>query len=198
MSTEDTFKKCSTCRAPILFEQKYWACSVSTCNRSKLALYFCSLPCWEAHVPEARHRDAWAEERKAPTRAAYLAEQASTSNASTAQPEASRAAREALSAALDVTRSVVGAAQSEPVRAARIVGAAATNAGIEGDDEVLVVVSKLKKYIREQSGMNTSDGAMGPISDHLRTLCRDAIRHASEDGRKTVMDRDFLPFLHRR
>lgn len=202
MSPEDTFKKCSTCREPILFEQKYWACSVSTCNRSKLALYFCSLPCWEAHVPEARHRDAWAEEQKAPTRAAYLAEQAATSNASPASPEAPRATREAISTpsseAARTARSVTAAPEPEPGRTARIVGATAKNPSSESDDEILVVVSKLKKYIRDQSGMNTSDGAMGPISDHLRTLCRDAIRHANEEGRKTVMDRDFLPFLHRR
>jgi hypothetical protein len=56
-------------------------------------------------------------------------------------------------------------------------------------------VSKLKKYVRDQSGMNTSDGAVSPLSNHLRSLCREAIRHANEEGRKTVMDRDFLPFL---
>lgn len=174
MSQEDSFKKCSTCRQPILFEQKYWACSVSTCNRSKLALYFCSLPCWEAHVPEARHRDAWAEEQKAPSRAAYLAAQESSA------PNLPSAATEA-------------------PRAARIVGAASSvTASGDADDEVLVVVSKLKKYIRDQGGMNTSDTAMAPLSAHLRALCRDAIRHASEDGRKTVMDRDFLPFLSSR
>jgi histone H3/H4 len=174
MSQEDSFKKCSTCRQPIHFEQKYWACSVSTCNRSKLALYFCSLPCWEAHVPEARHRDAWAEEQKAPVRAAYLAAQESSA------PNASSSA-------------------AEVPRAARIVGAASpVAAGGEADDEVLVVVSKLKKYIRDHAGMNTSDSAVAPLSAHLRSLCREAIRHASEDGRKTVMDRDFLPFLNAR
>jgi hypothetical protein len=170
MSHEDSFKKCSTCREPILFEQKYWACSVSTCNRSKLALYFCSLPCWEAHVPEARHRDAWAEEQKAPTRAAYLLQQPASSESVATPAEAPRAAR------------IVGATGANPSSAA-------------GDDDVLVVVSKLKKYIRDRSGMNTSDTAMGPLSEHLRALCRDAIRHATEEGRKTVMDRDFAPFL---
>src|SRR5512133_3882767 len=94
MPNEDSFKKCSTCRQPILFEQKYWACSVSTCNRSKLAFYFCSLPCWEAHVPEARHRDAWAEEQKAPSRAAYLAAQeSSVPNTPSSTAETARAAR---------------------------------------------------------------------------------------------------------
>jgi len=168
MSQEESFKKCSTCRRPILFEQKYWSCSVSTCNRSKLALYFCSLPCWEAHVPEARHRDAWAEEQTAPSRVAYLAEQQSRSGGISAP--------------------------AEPARNARIVESA-TDKGSEGDDDVLIVVSKLKKYIRDRSGMNTSDGAIAPLSNHVRALCQRAIRHAAEEGRKTVMDRDFMPFL---
>jgi hypothetical protein len=171
MAQEDCFKKCSTCRQPILFEQKYWTCSVSTCNRNKIALYFCSLPCWEAHVPEARHRDAWAEEQTAPARSACLAEQqVAGSNPTPAQDSA---------------------------RHARIVGAAPSRADAT-DDDVLVVVSKVKKYIRDCSGMNTSDSAMAPLSDHIRALCREAIRHAGEEGRKTVMERDFLPFLNPR
>jgi histone H3/H4 len=40
--------------------------------------------------------------------------------------------------------------------------------------------------------MNTSESVTGVLSDHLRTLCDQAIAHAAEDGRKTVMDRDFL------
>ena len=58
-------------------------------------------------------------------------------------------------------------------------------------DEVLVVVSKLKTYIKEKSGMNTSGNVMPVISDRLRQMCDEAIRNAQSDGRKTVMDRDF-------
>lgn len=58
-------------------------------------------------------------------------------------------------------------------------------------DEVLVVVSKLKKYIRAKSGMNTSDAVVSVLSDHLRHVCDLAIQKATEDGRKTVLDRDF-------
>jgi len=32
---------------------------------------------------------------------------------------------------------------------------------------------------------------MEVLSDRLRTLCDDGIRHAAADGRKTLMDRDF-------
>ena len=38
-------------------------------------LYFCSLPCWEAHLPMMRHRDAWAVEARAPERDAWEREQ---------------------------------------------------------------------------------------------------------------------------
>jgi histone H3/H4 len=57
--------------------------------------------------------------------------------------------------------------------------------------ETLVVVSKLKNYIREASGMNTSGAVADVLSDIVRNLCNDAIERAKNDGRKTVMDRDF-------
>ncbi len=172
MSDPESFKKCSTCKQPLAFGEKYWACSVSTCNRPKLALYFCSLPCWEAHVPEMRHRDAWAEERRAPTLEAYLREQRPVE--------------------------VVGRSAELP-RRAKVVGASATEPGsgsspsAEGEPDVLVVVSKLKRYIKDRSDMNTSDNVVGIISDHIRALAREAIHNAAADGRKTVMDRDFPP-----
>ena len=58
--------------------------------------------------------------------------------------------------------------------------------------EILVVVSKLKNYVREKSGMNTSSGVGAVLSEAIRKLCDDAIEHAKKDGRKTVMDRDFV------
>jgi hypothetical protein len=57
--------------------------------------------------------------------------------------------------------------------------------------DVLVVVSKLKAYVRARSGMNTSDAVMDLLSDRLRRLCDEAIRSAQRDGRRTVMERDF-------
>jgi histone H3/H4 len=58
-------------------------------------------------------------------------------------------------------------------------------------EDVLVVVSKLKAYIRAASGMNTSDGVAEVLSARLRELCDAAIEQARAAGRKTVMDRDF-------
>lgn len=63
--------------------------------------------------------------------------------------------------------------------------------GTETKTEVLVVASKLKNYIREKSGMNTSGAVMEALSNKIRQLCDQAIERAKQDGRKTVMDRDF-------
>lgn len=60
-----------------------------------------------------------------------------------------------------------------------------------GEKEVLVVVSKLKNYIRDAGGMNTAGNAAPALSDIIRRLCDQAIANAKKDGRKTVMDRDF-------
>jgi len=167
--SNDTFKRCSTCKSPIEFGVQYYTCSVSTCNRPKLALFFCGLPCWEAHVPEARHRDAWAEQQKAPSRAQYAA----------SQVEQAPAARSRVVSPSPVINSSV-------------------SAEAEGEDDVLVVVSKLKRYIRIRSEMNTSDTVVGPLSNYLRQLCNEAIRNAARDGRKTVFDRDFAPLIGKR
>jgi len=58
-------------------------------------------------------------------------------------------------------------------------------------NEVLVVASKLKNYIRDKSSMNTSANVMQAVSDKIREMCDQAIENAKSDGRKTVMDRDF-------
>ena len=64
-------------------------------------------------------------------------------------------------------------------------------------DDVMVVVSKVKKYIRDRSGMNTSDAIAEALGEHVRKVCDDAIRNAVRDGRKTVLDRDVPPAFPR-
>ena len=58
-------------------------------------------------------------------------------------------------------------------------------------NEVLVVVSKLKNYVRSSSGMNTAGNVAPALSAMVRKLCDQAVERAKADGRKTVMDRDF-------
>jgi len=58
-------------------------------------------------------------------------------------------------------------------------------------NDILVVASKLKNYIRSKSDMNTSASVMEVVSDRIREMCDQAIENARNDKRKTVKDRDF-------
>ena len=153
MTTPESFwRRCSSCKREIRFEVPYWTCSVSTCNRKGSSFVFCSVACWNAHVPTMRHRESWAEEQRSPTRDEWESHDTETPGS----PESP----------------------------------APTPTG-EVPHEVLIVASKLKHYVRARSGMNTSDSVMEVLSRRVRALCDDAIQRAREDGRKTIMDRDF-------
>ena len=56
--------------------------------------------------------------------------------------------------------------------------------------EVLVVASKIKSYIKEKGGMNTSGAVPEELSKRVLALLDKAVENAKADGRKTVMDRD--------
>lgn len=200
LADDGTWKHCNICKAPMAFGAEYYVCSVSTCNRKRTGLLFCSLACFEAHLPTARHRDAWAEREQAPSRAEWQAALAAEA------AEGDRAPAADAPAAVTRPEPPRGAGAEPPARrvvGARVVGARvvqATPPPSEGADahDVLVVVSKLKKYVRDWSGMNTSDAAMAVLSDHLRELCQEATRQAGLDGRRTVLDRDFTKVLAER
>jgi hypothetical protein len=176
----ETWLKCSACKNPIPYNATHWVCSVSTCNRSRTRLVFCTVSCWDSHVAMLRHRDAWAVEAKAPTKEAWERELAEN------PPEPAAP----VPAAAPAQRKVVGAAS--PSAAAAAEGVQLANA----EREILIVVSKLKKYIKDRSGMNCSDAVAEVLSDHVRAICDDSIRAAARDERKTVLDRD-VPRLRR-
>lgn len=166
----DSWRKCSTCKDDIGFDTTYWVCNVSTCNRRPLELVFCSVDCWDAHVPTMRHKESWAEERTSPKRGAAQA-QPESPKVREPKPEKKR---------IDM--------RGEPKKAP------AAGAAIELDpappDEILVVTSKVKAYIKARSGMNTSAAVMEELSNHVRRICDKAIESAAEHERKTVLDRD--------
>lgn len=56
--------------------------------------------------------------------------------------------------------------------------------------DVLVVTSKVKKFVREKSGFNTSAELVEGLSQEVEKLCLAAIERAKADGRKTVKGRD--------
>jgi histone H3/H4 len=109
---------------------------------------FCSLQCFDAHVPVLNHRDAGAFEKKAPSQKDFEVEKDPTR-------------KDSKSSSIEST-----------------------------SQQTLVVVSKVKDYIRSQSGLNTSDSVMRILTEYLERKTDQAIENAKKSGRKTVLDRD--------
>jgi hypothetical protein len=145
----ERWRRCSACKDDISLGGVYWVCSVSTCNRVRTALVFCSVDCWEIHLPTDRHREAWAVEERAPL-----------------QPD-----------------------PPEGTPRKRKTQSASATGGNPGD-EILIVASRLKAYIRSQAGYNTSDSVLPVLSAAVRVICDQAIRNARSHERQTVLDRD--------
>lgn len=63
----------------------------------------------------------------------------------------------------------------------------------QADDsqEILIVASKLKQYIKDKYDMNTAANVMEALSRDVRRLTDRAVEKARSEGRKTVMDRDY-------
>lgn len=57
--------------------------------------------------------------------------------------------------------------------------------------DILIVASKLKKYIKDRHDLNTSGNVMERLSDIVRRIVDEAVPEARKEGRKTLMDRDF-------
>lgn len=180
----DPWKKCTACKNPIPFNAVHWVCSVSTCTRRATDYVFCTVSCWDSHVAELRHRDAWAVEKRAPSKEAWERELAEN------PPPAPSAPPKPAAPAAPVVRRVVGAESSAPVASSSAAPAAGQLQLQDAEKEILIVVSKMKKYIKDRSGFNCSDAVAEHLSEHVRMVCDDAIRAAAKDERKTVLDRD--------
>jgi hypothetical protein len=148
----DRWRRCSACKNDIALGGVYWVCSVSTCNRKRTALAFCSVDCWEIHLPTERHREAWAVEERAP-----------------ATPDPPEGAPR--------TRTTKSSASARPATG-------------QSNAEILVVVSRLKAYIRRHDGYNTSDSVLPVLSNAIRKICDEGIRNARNAERQTVLERD--------
>jgi hypothetical protein len=145
------WRKCSSCKKDIMTGQKYYLCSVSTCRGAATNYVFCSIACWDAHVPIERHR----------------------------------------SESAGAIEKVAGADPAPaPAGQRKIVSQPSAPAKQTTEDEVLVVVTKVRKYIADKSGMNTSGGVYDVLTDRIKNICDKAIENARAQGRKTVMDRD--------
>lgn len=161
MSEENHWRRCSACKQPIALGVQYYICSVSTCQHKRTGLAFCSVECWEVHLPGANHREAWALDRTAPKR-----------------KEATAPAPAGASGGGTPKRRII---PSTPAPA---------SAGDDVPIETLIIGSRLKAYVLASSGLATSDKVMAPLSDVVRKAIDQAIRRATDGDRKTVLDRD--------
>jgi histone H3/H4 len=66
----------------------------------------------------------------------------------------------------------------------------ASNTNIS-EDEILIVASKLKQYIKTKHDLSTSADVLDILSALVRNLTDSACHKAKTSGRKTVMSRDF-------
>ena len=158
---QNFWRKCSSCKKPISFGSRYYVCSVSSCNGQRTGYAFCSMQCFDAHIPGARHRDAGAIEQKAPTTAQQ--------SAPTPSPQKNQ----------------------QPQRRIIAPSGPTSSAQTKVPHDTLIIASRLKEYIDARSGgYNTSAAVIDILSDYVRTACDRAIESARADGRKTIMERD--------
>lgn len=171
------WRNCSSCKKSINYTSRYYECNVSTCTGRRTGYVFCSVPCWETHLPQARHRDAWAIEKQSPSFAQYQQElKAESGGSETPAPRNADTAGGQLAGS--GRRLMVKPGASSALSQAQA-------------HEVLVVVSKMKQYVKDRADMNTSADVSDVLSNLLRRACDDAIDRARADGRKTLMARDF-------
>ncbi len=167
----DFWKKCSSCKKSIPFSTTYYVCSVSTCTALRTNYVFCSVHCFERHLPGARHKDAAAIEK--------TSESANQAPATRALPASAPGSSPSPLNVKTPQRVFASPSSQKPANASNI------------PREVLVIASRLKEYVQARSDYNTSASVMEFLSDHLRVICDRAIDNARAEGRKTVMDRDF-------
>lgn len=181
----ECWKKCSSCKKDIGYSTKYYLCSVSTCRHSRKGFTFCSPSCWSEHLGFANHREAWAEDYVSPAKGQsvggnVVAKQAQISNNIPAT---------AVTSALPATpRKIVvgqGSIRDREDEAKRL--SAETN---QITTDTLVVVSKVKQFIRDESDFNTSQCCIDALTQKVIKECLKAIEEANNAGRKTVMGRD--------
>jgi hypothetical protein len=164
LSEENHWRRCSACKNPIALGAQYFVCSVSTCQHKRTGLAFCSVECWEVHLPGANHREAWALDRTAPKRREDVASAPASSSSSGSDAPRRRIIP-------NTPKAQAGSDNAVPM-------------------ETLIIGSRLKAYVLASSGLATSDKVMGPLSEIVRKAIDQAIRRARDGDRKTVLDRD--------
>ncbi len=159
--SEVVWRKCSSCKKGIPVQSTYYVCSVSSCSRKSAPVQFCTFDCWSVHNEVYNHRNAAAIEERAP---------------GSPDPAVESPAPQT------VTRTAKSTTLSTPMPVA-----------VKNDDvqtDILVVVSKVKKYIQDRSELNTAGDVAPALTKLITRVCDVAAANAVADGRKTVMARD--------
>ncbi len=146
------WRRCSACKQPIAYGATHQVCSVSTCNRKRTGMVFCTVECWEVHLPIANHREAWAVVATAPTRAA----------AATVPPGAAPRRRTASAAAPAKTR-------DDPVEvlivASRLKDYVKARSGFNTSDRVLEPLSRIVREVCDRAVRNAQRDGRKTILD---------------------------------
>lgn len=56
--------------------------------------------------------------------------------------------------------------------------------------DVLIVSSKIRKFVRDKAQFNTSSEFLTALSKHVESVCLEAIERTRTSKRKTVKERD--------
>ena len=152
---QNFWRKCGNCKKEILFGMAYQKCSISSCRKYA----YCSVDCWSIHDSVMGHKNAYAEEQRAPYKDQL--------------EEVSTPRRKKI---------IINSKKEQNI---------SSSTSSKFDRDVLIVASKLKKYVKDRHDLNTSANVMDKLSDLVRDLVDHAIEKARKEGRKTLMDRDF-------
>mgnify|MGYP003691498719 CR=1 FL=1 len=158
---QNYWRKCIACKKEINFSTKYYKCSVTSCDKKRSPAQFCTVDCWDVHRSIMSHKSAGADEYHSPTKDKWLQE---ISNAPKVRLVSKKSTSTPTASSLDYKTE---------------------------NEEILVVVSKLKAFVKESTGLNTSADVMPALSDIIRKSCLNAAKSAEQSERKTLMARDF-------
>jgi len=124
---------------------------------------YCSIDCWSLHNSIMNHKSGWCEDRLSPKKEAVTFNE----NGQREQPR----------------RVIVNSSTS--------ISSSSASKNTLQEEDILIVVSKLKQYIKDKHDMNTSGSVMEILSHQVRRIVDGAAERARQEGRKTVMERDF-------
>ena len=150
------WRRCSACKQPIEFGSIYQVCSISTCNQKRTGMVFCTVTCWEIHLPVARHREAGAVEKTAPL----------TLDAPSAKPREPRRRMIASQPAQSTNSQSSGVPIEVLIVASRLKDYVRSKHGMNTSDGVLEPLSRIVRNACDQAVRNARRDGRKTLLDH--------------------------------